>query len=324
MINQHFPVKKDAIKRRFKNLFYDNKLTSCQNYEYIYLKGYKQGYRENDSPANLLFIGVCDSLQSSSEQLSLDLQAEFPGVKGFSARNLWFMKQWYVFYATEDSAGSLISDMESSINVGSSKLKQVASEIEIRLYKIQEKKEVIMQLKNNESTFLIKYAFIDETRETELKILVNGVNILSFCRNNYIMTTQWNLDDIALWLRNFIDHLSEDPYPVEADGEYAAIKDINAREFDSDDDEEFDAYYDKLDEWNARHRWHPASQGAILADLYFQLVDDMVEISWNNQDAEEGVFFTSELGGVSVRREVFCNEVNSFLKEYSDHWFGNI
>ena len=252
------------------------------------------------------------------------MQAEFPGAKGFSARNLWFMKQWYVFYATEDSAGSLISDMESSINVGSSKLKQVASEIEIRLYKIQERKEVIMQLKNNESTFLIKYAFIDETRETELKILVNGVNILSFCRNNYIMTTQWNLDDIALWLRNFIDHLSEDPYPVEADGEYAAIKDINAREFDSDDDEEFDAYYDKLDEWNARHRWHPASQGAILADLYFQLVDDMVEISWNNQDAEEGVIFTSELGGVSVRREVFCNEVNSFLKEYSDHWFGNI
>ena len=51
------------------------------------------------------------------------------------------------------------------------------------------------------------------------------------------MTTQWNLDDITLWLRSFIDHLNEDPYPVEADGEYAAIKDINAREFDSDDDE---------------------------------------------------------------------------------------
>ena len=29
------------------------------------------------------------------EQVSLDLQAEFPEVKGFSARNLWFMKQWY-------------------------------------------------------------------------------------------------------------------------------------------------------------------------------------------------------------------------------------
>ena len=33
------------------------------------------------------------------EQVSLDLQAEFPGVKGFSTTNLWYMKQWYQFYS---------------------------------------------------------------------------------------------------------------------------------------------------------------------------------------------------------------------------------
>ena len=32
-------------------------------------------------------------------RVSLDLQAEFPNAKGFSARNLWFMKQWYSFYS---------------------------------------------------------------------------------------------------------------------------------------------------------------------------------------------------------------------------------
>ncbi len=31
-------------------------------------------------------------------QLSLDLQAEFPDVKGFSTSNLWYMKKWYQFY----------------------------------------------------------------------------------------------------------------------------------------------------------------------------------------------------------------------------------
>ena len=31
------------------------------------------------------------------EQVSLDLQAAFPGVKGFSTRNLWNMKKWYSF-----------------------------------------------------------------------------------------------------------------------------------------------------------------------------------------------------------------------------------
>ena len=36
------------------------------------------------------------------EQVSLDLQSEFPESTNFSARNLWYMKQWYLFY-TEQS-----------------------------------------------------------------------------------------------------------------------------------------------------------------------------------------------------------------------------
>ncbi len=33
------------------------------------------------------------------EQLSFDLQRQFPGEKGFSALNLWYMKRWYLFYS---------------------------------------------------------------------------------------------------------------------------------------------------------------------------------------------------------------------------------
>ena len=33
------------------------------------------------------------------EQVSLDLRREFPGEDGFSSRNLWYMKQWFMFYA---------------------------------------------------------------------------------------------------------------------------------------------------------------------------------------------------------------------------------
>ena len=32
------------------------------------------------------------------EQVSLDLQREFPNAEGFSVRNIWYMKQWYLFY----------------------------------------------------------------------------------------------------------------------------------------------------------------------------------------------------------------------------------
>lgn len=36
------------------------------------------------------------------EQVSLDLQREFPNTDGFSTSNLWYMKQWYLFYNQED------------------------------------------------------------------------------------------------------------------------------------------------------------------------------------------------------------------------------
>ena len=36
------------------------------------------------------------------EQVSLDLQREFPNADGFSTTNLWYMKQWYLFYNQED------------------------------------------------------------------------------------------------------------------------------------------------------------------------------------------------------------------------------
>ena len=169
--------------------------------------------------------------------------------------------------------------------------------------------------------FKILYTYFSDTQETEIEFLIDNDNILEFEREGQVLTTRWNLDDLVRWLRQFINNMKEDAYPVNVAGEYAAIKDINAREFESDDEEEFDAYYDRIDEWNLRHRWHNASNGAILADLYFQLVGENVEISWNNQDSEEGVIFKHELGGARILREDFTSVVGSFLKAYADYWF---
>ena len=62
-------------------------------------------------------------------QVSLDLQAEFPEAKGFSARNLWFMKQWYGFYSVSSDTRVLISNLEGQFNTYGSKLNQLGSEI---------------------------------------------------------------------------------------------------------------------------------------------------------------------------------------------------
>ena len=37
----------------------------------------------------------------------MDLQDAFPESKGFSTTNLWYMKQWYEFYSTQDAMEKL-------------------------------------------------------------------------------------------------------------------------------------------------------------------------------------------------------------------------
>ena len=67
------------------------------------------------------------------EQVSLDLQSEFPGVDGFSTSNLWFMKRWYLFYTKEADSKILqraIEELQHSINQLSKKLYQVGKEMQ--------------------------------------------------------------------------------------------------------------------------------------------------------------------------------------------------
>lgn len=64
------------------------------------------------------------------EQLSLDLQNEFPKAKGFSARNLWNMKKWYLFYSGNENFSELAHHMEESLDMKGLKLQQVGMEID--------------------------------------------------------------------------------------------------------------------------------------------------------------------------------------------------
>lgn len=179
-------------------------------------------------------------------------------------------------------------------------------------------------LLGDKKTFGITATFFEDVHMTELSMFAKGKNILAFRQGNEIFTTRWNLDELVLWLKNFISNLSEDPYPVDVAGIYAAEKDDNARNFDSDDEDVFDAYYDKLYEWNERHRWHPASSGAILADVYVQLAGENMEISWDNRKLEyEDVEFLETMGGISIPKDDFISIMNEFLKAYANRGYWN-
>lgn len=64
------------------------------------------------------------------EQVSLDLQNEFPNIKGFSARNLWNMKKWYLFYSSSSQFENKIKHIADLLNTSVIKLHQVGAEIQ--------------------------------------------------------------------------------------------------------------------------------------------------------------------------------------------------
>jgi predicted nuclease of restriction endonuclease-like (RecB) superfamily len=48
------------------------------------------------------------------KQLSLDLRESFPGARGFSTTNLWYIKQWYTFYSpSNDELSRLVAKIKA-------------------------------------------------------------------------------------------------------------------------------------------------------------------------------------------------------------------
>ena len=64
--------------------------------------------------------------------MSLDLQAAFPESKGFSTTNLWYMKQWYLFYSSEiEKLPQAAGELQIFDNHKDTKLQQPVGEFEL-------------------------------------------------------------------------------------------------------------------------------------------------------------------------------------------------
>ncbi|MDD4469633.1 MAG: DUF1016 N-terminal domain-containing protein, partial [Methanoculleus sp.] len=55
--------------------------------------------------------------RSVVERLSDDLQLEFPGIKGFSVQNLWYMRQFYQEYHDNEKLQPLVGEISWSHNL---------------------------------------------------------------------------------------------------------------------------------------------------------------------------------------------------------------
>jgi len=55
--------------------------------------------------------------KSVVENLASDLQREFPGIKGFSSRNLWYMRNFYAHYNEDEKLQPLVAEIGWSHNL---------------------------------------------------------------------------------------------------------------------------------------------------------------------------------------------------------------
>jgi predicted nuclease of restriction endonuclease-like (RecB) superfamily len=55
--------------------------------------------------------------KSIVEKLSADLQNEFPGMSGFSPRNIWYMRNFFVLYNKSKKLQPLVAEIAWSHNV---------------------------------------------------------------------------------------------------------------------------------------------------------------------------------------------------------------
>ena len=94
------------------------------------------------------------------EQLSKDLQNEFPNTEGFTSRNLWLMKQWYLFYSDES--------YEQKLKQAASVFEQYAINHPFAIDQIANYSLSQTKLKQAASVFPVPFAFIGWTHHTTI------------------------------------------------------------------------------------------------------------------------------------------------------------
>ncbi len=164
----------------------------------------------------------------------------------------------------------------------------------------------------------------DSDHTCKLKLFANGKNICEWKDSNGKAYKEicWNIDELINYLHDTVAFVSEDdPFPVDGvTGECASELDNNARDFESDNEEEMDNYYDALDEWTYNHSWYHARSGAIVPDVMFRKVNDKIEISWWTDQEDEDRYFINKYGFVLIDPNEYREIIEALFDAYNNLW----
>ncbi|WP_371368282.1 hypothetical protein SRRS_19180 [Sporomusa rhizae] len=146
---------------------------------------------------------------------------------------------------------------------------------------------------------------------------VDNKSVCTFSMDDKIREYEWDLICIVEWLcknKNNIFNETQFPLPIEGNNSLEFYK--NSGDFDSDDDDEFDLWFEKRQDWYFRHSWYSDNGGSFLADVIFRRVENTIEIAWDNLDLYNEIKFTNPKGIYYVPFELFQEVINNFIENF--------
>lgn len=160
------------------------------------------------------------------------------------------------------------------------------------------------------------------------RLWIQDCDVCSFSKHGNSQSYRWNLIGIFEWFCKNLEYvLREDQFPVQAVGNSTLSLIEDSYNYQPQDDDEFDSWADKKQDWEFRHSWYSARAGSFLARAYFRRVkDNRIEVCWDNTLTylEHGVEFDCPRGlYLADRREfydVVCHFLVHFANELSSHF----
>jgi hypothetical protein len=154
----------------------------------------------------------------------------------------------------------------------------------------------------------------------KFELWANGKELCKFSKNNHEKTYEWNLIHVVEWLgENLPTILTDEDFPLPVQGKTALELLASSLNFDSDNDDEFDAWFSIKQDWEFKHSWFSNRGGSYLPEVYFRRIGQQIEISWNNENlySEEISFpYTTGLEYVPIHifELVLKDYINDFLE----------
>lgn len=192
-----------------------------------------------------------------------------------------------------------------------------------------------MRAFGEKNTFAIQYKFeVNPFNETsligetwgEFELFVHGIDVCRYKRIDSVTTYHWNLIYIVEWFSENLKYiLSDESFPLSVEGLHSLELLDNCLLFESDNDDEFDAWFDTKQEWEFKHSWFSNRAGSFLPDVFFRRVNDRIEIAWNNEltYSSEGITFINPIGIEYIPLGIFEFTIKNFIEDFLDNLLQN-